>query len=304
MNLFQATVLGSLLLPLPMSGGEADETNLNFLTSEEKSVIIDKSTEAPGSGLYDSYYKPGIYRCKQCNLPLFNSDSKFKSGSGWPSFDDAIEGAIETERDFTRTEIHCQKCKGHLGHLFKGEGFTPKNKRYCVNSLSLDFIPEKGLSKAYFAGGCFWGVEYYLEKLRGVSRVTSGFMGGDVENPSYKEVTKGRTGHVETVEVLYNPSIISYRELAKRFFEIHDPTQVNGQGPDIGPQYLSRVFVFTKEERETVETLITLLKIKYPTVATEIVPEGVFYPAEKYHQDYYERKGGTPYCHAPVKRFD
>jgi peptide methionine sulfoxide reductase msrA/msrB len=159
------------------------------------------------------------------------------------------------------------------------------------------------LKKAYFAGGCFWGVEYYLEQIDGVKEVTSGFMGGHLKNPGYYDVVQKNTGHIETVEVVYDPSKVSYEALAKIFFEIHDPTQTDGQGPDIGSQYLSAIFVNNQEERETIERLIKVLEGKGFKVATQVMPKAPFYSAEAYHQDYYERKGSTPYCHRRVKRF-
>lgn len=159
------------------------------------------------------------------------------------------------------------------------------------------------LSKAYFAGGCFWGVEYHLEKINGVKEVHSGFMGGKVKNPSYWDVVRNKTGHYETVEVRYNPSIISYETLTKAFFEIHDPTQRNGQGPDIGEQYLSAVFVSNEHERRIVLLLIKRLRSYGFDIATKVLPATAFYPAETYHQDYYVKKGKAPYCHAYVKRF-
>ncbi len=298
------TMIGAILFSLFLSTLLSRESRkYNSLTSQEANVILRKGTERPFSGRYNSFYEEGTYICKQCDQPLFNSSAKFDSKTGWPSFDDNIEGAVETKADFSRKEIICSNCKGHLGHVFYGEGFTPKKTRHCVNSLSLSFVPRDGGAKAYFAGGCFWGVEFYLEQLEGVLKVTSGFMGGDVANPSYKEVIKGRTGHVETVEVLYDPNQISYKSLAKRFFEINDPVQVNGQGPDIGSQYLSKVFVFNDNEKIIVDSLITVLERKLSVVATDVVMGGVFYLAEEYHQNYYKRKKGTPYCHRPVNRF-
>jgi peptide methionine sulfoxide reductase msrA/msrB len=159
------------------------------------------------------------------------------------------------------------------------------------------------LKKAYFAGGCFWGVEYYLEQIDGVQEVTSGFMGGHVKDPRYDDVVQKDTGHIETVEVVYDPSKVSYETLAKTFFEIHDPTQTDGQGPDIGSQYLSAVFVSNIEERKIVEKLIKLLENKGFKIATAVRETAPFYSAEAYHQDYYERKGTKPYCHRRVKRF-
>jgi peptide methionine sulfoxide reductase msrA/msrB len=284
-------------------------TKLNNLTTFEKHVLIDKGTERAFSGKYVHTKEDGTYRCKVCDAPLYRSSDKFDSHCGWPSFDDAIPGAIKEvpDADGSRTEIVCANCGAHMGHVFRGEGLTSKNVRHCVNSVSLNFQKKKAqvstLKKAYFAGGCFWGVEYYLEKVDGVKEVTSGFMGGHLKNPGYYDVVQKNTGHIETVEVVYDPSKVSYEALAKIFFEIHDPTQTDGQGPDIGSQYLSAIFVSDQEERRTIERLIKVLEGKGIKVATKVMPKGPFYSAEAYHQDYYERKGSKPYCHRRVKRF-
>ena len=163
--------------------------------------------------------------------------------------------------------------------------------------------PVEGQAVAYFAGGCFWGVEYFLEKLPGVVSVESGYMGGHIENPSYEQVSAHQTGHLESVRVRYDPGAIDYETIARRFYEIHDPTQANGQGPDIGPQYLSAVFVADAEERAVNERLIEQLGSRGYDVVTEIKPVTTFYDAESYHQDYYVRHEKKPYCHAPVDRF-
>ncbi len=288
---------------------------LNKLSTFEKNVILNKGTERAFSGKYVNTTDKGVYKCKVCGTALYKSDDKFSSECGWPSFDDALPGAIKEvpDRDGRRTEIVCANCGAHMGHVFKGEGMTKKNVRHCVNSVSLQFAKQKtvekkvvssNLKKAYFAGGCFWGVEYYLEKIPGVKEVISGFMGGRVKNPGYYDVIRKKTGHLETVEVVYDPSKVSYETLAKTFFEIHDPTQKNGQGPDIGSQYLSAVFVNNAQERQTVNKLITLLEGKGLRVATKVLPNAPFYSAEEYHQNHYKQKGGTPYCHRRVKRFD
>jgi len=285
---------------------------LNNLTPQERNVIVNKGTERAFSGKYVNTKEAGVYTCKVCNAPLYKSDDKFNSHCGWPSFDDAIKGAIKhkLDADGQRTEILCAKCNAHLGHVFKGEGMTNKNIRYCVNSISLNFekkekkiVTTSSIKKAYFAGGCFWGVEYHLESIKGVKDAISGFMGGTQKNPTYYDVVRKNTGHLETVEVVYDSNIVNYETLAKAFFEIHDPTQTNGQGPDIGSQYLSAIFVSNEEERKTVKKLIHILEKKGLKVATKILEKSDFYKAEDYHQDHYEKKGSKPYCHAYIKRF-
>ncbi len=160
-----------------------------------------------------------------------------------------------------------------------------------------------GEARAYFAGGCFWGMEHFFQKMEGVKAVISGYAGGSVENPTYREVCSGDTGHLEAVEVVYDPGRVSYEELARYFFEIHDPTQANGQGPDIGEQYLSAVFYQTEAEKQTAEGLIGLLREKGFDAVTQVRPLDRFWRAEEYHQDYYERKGTAPYCHGYTPRF-
>lgn len=287
--------------------GPGTAQNMKPLTPEEKRVIVDKGTEAPFSGRYDKHREPGIYRCRQCGAPLYRSGDKFDSGCGWPSFDDAIPGAVfrTPDADGRRTEITCAECGGHLGHVFTGEGFTPKNTRHCVNSVSLVFEEEKPARKetAVFAGGCFWGVEYMLSKIDGVLRVEPGYIGGTKESPTYEEVCGHNTGHAEAVRVIFDPSKVSYETLAKRFFEIHDPTQVDRQGPDVGDQYRSGIFYTTPEQRRTAERLIAQLREKGYDVVTEVTPAGTFWPAEDYHRNYYRRKGMQPYCHRYTKRF-
>ena len=302
-----------LTLTSPQLQGNEKVSNsmtYNDLSPEEERVIIRKGTEAPFTGKFYKNADTGTYLCKRCDSPLFESSDKFDSGCGWPSFDDAIKGAVNEipDADGKRTEIVCAKCNGHLGHVFVGERLTDKDTRHCVNSISLNFESAAAsqtteLATAYFAGGCFWGTEYYLQKAEGVQTAQVGYIGGHVDNPTYNEVCAGTTGHAEAVEVVFDPAKTSFEELAKLFFEIHDPAQVNRQGPDVGDQYRSAIYYVDNEQRQTAQKLIDTLKSKGIEVATELAAATPFWPAENYHQDYYDNNGHTPYCHSYQKKF-
>ena len=162
---------------------------------------------------------------------------------------------------------------------------------------------NKKTDTAIYAGGCFWGVEHLMQQQPGVISVESGYIGGKTENPTYEEVCSRTTGHAEAVRVIYDPSVTNYETLTKLFLEIHDPTQIDRQGPDIGDQYRSEIFYSSESQKETAEKLIGILQHKGYDVVTKITPATTFYPAENYHQDYYARKGTLPYCHSYVKRF-
>ena len=305
-----------LLLFLPLfvasGGGEPQknmqnnaELSLRSLTPQEEAVILRKATEPAFSGKYNHHAEKGFYACKQCGAILFRSQDKFDSSCGWPAFDHAIAGAVKRipDADGHRTEIVCARCGGHLGHVFKGEQLTPKNTRHCVNSIALQFLPAEQVGYAYFAGGCFWGVEYFLQQAPGILQTTVGYMGGTVSDPSYRQVCSKKTGHAEVVEVLFDRKKTNFESLARLFFEIHDPTQVNRQGPDLGDQYRSEIFYTTSAQKEVAEKLIQQLESKGFQVATRLAPAPDFWEAEAYHQDYYLHKGTTPYCHAPKERF-
>lgn len=287
-----------------------DTTMYNNLNSNEKKIILLKATEAPYSGKYYKFDKFGTYLCKQCNAPLYKSSDKFDSSCGWPSFDDEIPDAVihQPDADGSRTEIICSKCGAHLGHVFKGEGFTDKNARHCVNSTSLNFVPveiqkPKNLERAIYCGGCFWGVEALMQKQDGVINTTVGYIGGITPNPTYKEVCSQTTGYAEAIEIFFNPDIVSYKTLTMLFFEIHDPTSLNRQGPDVGNQYRSEIFYVNSTQKNIAQKLISILKAKGLNVVTKLTPATEFYPAEDYHQNYYLKEGGAPYCHFRTKRF-
>jgi peptide methionine sulfoxide reductase msrA/msrB len=308
--MMKTRIIFTIVLIIPLINLAQNKMNYNKLTPEEEYVILQKGTESPGTGKYLNNKEAGTYTCKQCDAPLYKSEDKFDSHCGWPSFDDEIKGAVRhiPDPDGMRTEIVCANCGAHLGHVFIGEGFTGKNTRHCVNSISMNFVPyqqntEAKTEKAIYAGGCFWGVEYFMQQKRGVISVTSGYIGGHTDNPTYKEVCYNNTGHAEAVEVVFDPSQVTYEELTKLFFEIHDPTQINGQGPDIGNQYRSEIFYLNDEQKKVAENLIRILKTKGFKVATKVTEATTFWPAEDYHQDYYEHKGTLPYCHGYTKRF-
>jgi len=318
----------------PLSGVEAD-------------VLLRKATEPPYSGKYLGNHAAGTYICRQCGMPLYRADDKFESGCGWPSFDQEIPGAVRRvpDADGRRVEIVCANCGGHLGHVFEGEGFTQKNTRHCVNSLSMSFatagspeekaalaraaevaqvaqaghnaqpssVGQPGQSgqpaaaqpcsgEAIVAGGCFWGVEEAFRRLPGVCDAVSGYTGGHTANPSYEDVSRGDTGHAEAVRVRFDPSRISYEQILRRFFEIHDPTQLDRQGPDFGEQYRSAVFYRDAAQKATAEKLTARLRELGYDVVTQIAPAGPFYEAEAYHQDF-ARRTGRGACHMSVPRF-
>lgn len=300
----------------------------NELSSEESKVILNKGTEWAFSGAFHNYKEEGIYICKQCNNPLFKSEDKFDSRSGWPSFDDMIAKSVKEvpDADGMRTEIVCANCGGHLGHVFRGEGFTDKQTRHCVNSVSLNFVPTvfeeskeaakpkntdvrrigdyvagKGYEKykvATFAGGCFWCTEAAFERIEGVVDVISGYSGGKEDYPTYEQVGYGRTTHAEAIMIYFDPAAVSYETLLDVFFTAHNPTQLNYQGPDKGPQYRSAVFYHNEAQKLATENKIKKIdasKEYQKPVVTEVSPYTEFWTAEAYHQDYYEHNPGNSY---------
>jgi len=282
------------------------------LSPEQYTVLRRKGTEPAFCGGYTATKKngPGQYHCSGCQNPLFTNDTKFESGTGWPSFFQPLPGRVEKESDtsygMSRDEVHCARCGGHLGHVFD-DGPAPTGLRYCINAVSLTFVPAKAADaapttstmKATFGAGCFWGVEATFREVPGVVDAKVGYEGGTLLNPTYRDVCNADTGHAEVVEVVYDPSTVTYEKLLSVFWENHDPTTPNRQGPDHGTQYRSVVFAHTPEQRAAAEAMKAKLdaekKFRRPIV-TEVTAAQTFYVAEEYHQRYLEKQG-LKNCH-------
>lgn len=269
------------------------QDKLSSLTPDVSHIVVDKGTERPFSGVNQSLKKHGTYLCRRCGLAIFRADSEFSSHCGWPSFDDQITNAVReaTDADGIRTEILCGRCDAHLGHVFEGEGLTAKNRRHCVNSLAIEFVESNKVldtREVILAAGCFWGVEKKLRELPGALITECGYTGGHTSSPSYQQVCRHDTGHFEAVRVVYDATVSDYQAVLDLFFQIHDPTQTDGQGPDRAPQYRSAIFVYDDDERKTAEETIQRLEQDHNIViATMVLPVKVFWVAEEYHQHYY-----------------
>lgn len=181
---------------------------------------------------------------------------------------------------------------------------TAGNSKNSARGIEKNMNPTGKKEVATLAGGCFWCLEAVYDELKGVDKVVSGFSGGHVANPSYEEVCTGRTGHAETVEITFDPQVISYKELLEVFFTIHDPTTLNRQGADQGTQYRSAIYYHSPEQKEIAEKTIaeiTAAKIWKNPIVTEVTKFAVFYPAEEYHQHYYERNPNQGYCRMVIE---
>lgn len=291
-----------------------DSSMMNFLdkiasaTPKAQQVLLDKATEYPFTSEFNTLKDHGTYLCRRCGIALFRAHAQFHSGCGWPSFDEDYQQTVyeSVDVDGQRTEITCKRCASHLGHVFDGEQFTDKNRRYCVNGLALDFVKDNHIrdsGEAIIAGGCFWGVEHFMRQKEGVVFVESGYCGGHQENPSYEDVCRGTTGHIEAVRVIYDIQKTDYTSILTLFFNIHDPEQSNGQGPDLGEQYRSAIFYYNDDQKQTAESLIKQLEAKHCHPSTKLLTMKTFWPAESYHQEYYLKHQKAPYCHRFTDRF-
>ena len=263
----------------------------SHLTTEEQYILKDKGTEAPFTGEYNEHFEAGVFICRACENPLYESNTKFNSGCGWPSFDDEIEGAIHRHEDLSRgtirIEICCANCDGHLGHVFTGEQITAKDTRHCVNSLSIRFKSYTQLQKATFGAGCFWSVEKLFKATEGVYLASVGYMGGDTDMPTYNQVCSGTTNHAEVIDLSFNTEKVSYISLLNLFWENHNPTTVNRQGLDSGTQYRSVVFYHNDQQKKEAEQSKREKQASWENeIVTQILPASTFYRAEEYHQNY------------------
>lgn len=283
---------------------KTNEEWLGLLTPEEFRITRLKGTERAHSSEMCSLFQPGKYACVCCSTLLFDADEKFESGTGWPSFTQPVaENAIAYHKDIShgmvRVETVCNTCEAHLGHVFP-DGPQPGGLRYCMNAVALKKV-ETNERKATFGGGCFWCTEAVFSQLEGITKVESGYSGGKIANPTYREVCSGLTGHAEVIEVTYNPEVIAYADLLRIHLSTHNPTTLNRQGADVGTQYRSVIFYRNENEKNTAMAVVSEMQAAYDTpILTEIAPLDYFYKAEDYHQDYYANNAQEGYCQAVI----
>ena len=287
----------------------------NKLTKIQYEVTQKEGTEQPFKNEFNDNKAAGIYVDIVSGEPLFSSLDKYDSGTGWPSFSKALDDKfvtlkVDKKLFSTRTEVRSAKADSHLGHVFD-DGPNPTGKRFCMNSAAFRFIPVEQLEKEGYAeylklfdnkkksseqlvlaGGCFWCMEKPFEELPGVLSVKSGYSGGTVKNPTYEQVSSGSTGHIESVQIEYDPAKINIEKILEVYWKNVDPYDGAGQFCDKGSQYSSAIFYKNKEQLDTFDKSWKSIQknlLQKGTLQTKYLPNSEFYAAEDYHQDYYKK---------------
>ncbi|WP_421986421.1 bifunctional methionine sulfoxide reductase B/A protein [Roseivirga sp.] len=277
-----------------------------ILTPEQFQIARLKGTERAGTGAFCERHEPGLYGCVCCGTPLFDSRVKFESGTGWPSFGQPVkENAIgyikDTSYGMTRVEVVCNTCDAHQGHVFP-DGPEPSGLRYCINSASMQLLEDvKPEVTAVIGGGCFWCTEAVFQRIKGVSHVESGYSGGAIKNPTYREICSGTSGHAEVIKITYDPEVLSYADLLRIFFSTHDPTTLNRQAYDQGTQYRSVIFFQDEKEQQIAQEVIEEMADYFDDkIVTEVSPLGAYYVAGEDHQNFYNEHRNQGYCTAII----